>query len=72
VRPDAHLRHLGGGLPLRRPARVARQRRGVTIIEINAQPTPLTQEGVSDYLIAGQTGQVLPAVADEVKKRMGK
>lgn len=37
------------------------------IIEINAQPTPLTLEKVSDYLIQGKTGQVLPAIVTEVK-----
>ena len=30
----------------------------VTIIEINAEPTPLTLEGVSDYLIGGKTGEI--------------
>lgn len=48
--------------------RVARQRRGVTIIEINAEPTPLTREGISDYLIAGKTGEVLPALVEAVKQ----
>ena len=36
--------------------RVARQRSAVTVIEVNADPTPLTVEGVSDYLITGKTG----------------
>jgi NAD-dependent deacetylase len=40
----------------------------VTIIEVNAEPTPLTHEGISDYLIQGKTGQVLPRVVEEVKK----
>ncbi len=60
--------------------RVARQRawdaarRGradtapMTIIEVNAEPTPLTREGVSDYLIQGRTGEVLPAIVREVKR----
>ncbi len=48
--------------------RVARQRNEVTIIEVNADPTPLTQEGISDYLIAGKTGEILPRIVDEVKK----
>ena len=38
----------------------------VTIIEVNAEPTPLTSEGVSDYLIQGKTGEVLPAIVLEV------
>ncbi len=48
--------------------RVARQKQGVTIIEINADPTPLTEEGISDYLIQGKTGEILPAIVEEVKK----
>lgn len=39
-----------------------------TIIEINAEPTPLTEEGISDYLIQGKTGEILPAIVREVKK----
>jgi NAD-dependent deacetylase len=48
--------------------RVARERREVTIIEVNAEPTPLTLEGVSDYLIQGMIGEVLPRILEEVKK----
>jgi len=40
----------------------------VKIIEVNAEPTPLTQESVSDYLIQGKTGEVLPKLVEEVKK----
>jgi NAD-dependent deacetylase len=40
-----------------------------TIIEINADPTPLTQEKISDYLIQGKTGQILPQILEEVKKK---
>lgn len=40
----------------------------VTIIEVNADPTPLTHEKVSDYLIQGKTGEILPKIVDEVKK----
>ncbi|MFC1977584.1 NAD-dependent deacetylase [Chloroflexota bacterium] len=40
----------------------------VTIIEVNADPTPLTEEGVSDYLIQGKTGEILPAIVEEVKR----
>jgi NAD-dependent deacetylase len=40
----------------------------VKIIEINADSTPLTQEGVSDYLIQGKTGELLPRILEEVKK----
>jgi len=48
--------------------RVARQRGAVKIIEVNAEPTPLTQEGISDYLIQGKTGEVLPAIVDLVRE----
>ncbi len=40
----------------------------VTIIEVNADPTPLTEEGISDYLIQGKTGEILPIIVEEVKK----
>ena len=40
----------------------------VIIIEINAEPTPLTQENISDYLIRGKTGEILPRLVEEVKK----
>ena len=41
------------------------------LIEINAEPTPLTEQKISDYLIQGKTGQVLPQIVEEVK-RIGK
>jgi len=40
----------------------------VTIIEVNADPTPLTHEGVSDYLIQGKTGEVLPRIVETIEK----
>jgi len=48
--------------------RIARERKTVTIIELNAEPTPLTEEGVSDYLIQGKTGEILPRIVEAVKK----
>lgn len=48
--------------------RVARQRGTVTIIEVNAEPTPLTQERISDYLVAGKTGEILPSIVEAVKR----
>jgi NAD-dependent deacetylase len=45
------------------------RRQKTVIIEINAAPTPLTEEGVSDYLIRGKTGTILPKILEEVKKR---
>jgi NAD-dependent deacetylase len=52
------------GLP-----RIARLRNkvGAKIIEVNAEPTPLTYEGISDYLIRGQTGEVLPKILETVR-----
>ncbi|MFC1991431.1 NAD-dependent deacetylase [Chloroflexota bacterium] len=48
--------------------RIAKQRGAATIIEVNAEPTPLTEEGVSDYLLQGKTGEILPRILEEVKK----
>ncbi len=39
----------------------------VIIIEVNADPTPLTEEGISDYLIQGKTGELLPRMVEQVK-----
>lgn len=53
--------------------RIAKQGRlgsGTTIIEVNAEPTPLTHEGISDFLIRGKTGQILPEIVGETKRRM--
>lgn len=52
----------------------ARQRTGgpaTVLIEVNAEPTPLTQRNISDYLIQGKTGRVLPALVAEIKKGTG-
>jgi NAD-dependent deacetylase len=48
--------------------RVARQRGKAVIIEVNAEPTPLTQEGISNYIIQGKTGEILPKIVEEIKK----
>jgi NAD-dependent deacetylase len=42
----------------------------VTIIEVNAEPTPLTHEGISDYLIQGKTGDILPGIVEAVQKAL--
>jgi NAD-dependent deacetylase len=42
----------------------------VTIVEINAEPTPLTHEGVSDYFVQGKTGEILPALVERVKAKL--
>jgi len=39
-----------------------------TIIEVNAEPTPLTGEGISDYLIEGRTAEILPKIVEKVKQ----
>jgi len=44
------------------------RRANVKIIEVNADPTPLTRERVSDYLIQGKTGEILPMIVGELKK----
>ena len=41
---------------------------GVMVIEINAEPTHLTEQQISDYFIQGKTGQILPQIVEEVKK----
>ena len=40
----------------------------VTIIEVNAGPTPLTTDRVSDYLLQGKTGEILPRIVETVKR----
>ncbi len=44
----------------------------VTIIEVNADPTPLTQERISSYFIQGKTGDVLPRIVAEVRQLGGR
>ncbi|MDI9642798.1 MAG: NAD-dependent deacylase [Archaeoglobaceae archaeon] len=47
--------------------RVAK-RRGAKVIEVNFEETPLTHEMISDYLIEGKVGEILPKIVEEVKK----
>jgi NAD-dependent protein deacetylase/lipoamidase len=58
--------------PFAQLPRVARERRqtaeAVIIIEVNAEATPLTAEGISDYLIQGRTAEILPRIVEAVKK----
>ncbi len=42
--------------------------RGAIVIEINKEPTPMTDQ-ISDYLICGNAGEIIPAIVDEVKQR---
>jgi NAD-dependent deacetylase len=50
--------------------RITRDNRIAIIIEVNAERTPLTDEGISDYIIQGKTGIILPAIVEEVKRIM--
>ncbi|HEX59487.1 MAG TPA: NAD-dependent deacylase [Methanomicrobia archaeon] len=40
---------------------------GATVIEINAEATPLTGI-ISDYIIEGKAGEILPKIVDEVER----
>ncbi|MFC2039243.1 NAD-dependent deacetylase [Chloroflexota bacterium] len=40
----------------------------LTIIEVNGEPTPLTEQKISDYLIQGRTGEILPKMVEEVER----
>lgn len=42
---------------------------GATVIEINMEPTPMTDQ-VSDYLICGSAGEIIPAIVEEVKRQL--
>jgi NAD-dependent deacetylase len=42
--------------------------RGAKVIEINREPTPLTDQ-ISDYLLCGPAGEIIPAIVEEIKKR---
>ncbi len=65
--PRIAKRHFGG-LPSRPYASEAKS--ATKIIEVNAEPTPLTHEGVSDYLIQGKTGEILPQIVQRVKDKL--
>jgi NAD-dependent deacetylase len=49
---------------------ITAKERGATVIEINMEPTPLTSQ-ISDYLICGSAGKIVPAIVEEVKKMKG-
>jgi len=57
--------HSGGLVP---GLDVMGHKANVKVIEVNADSTPLTREGISDYLIQGRTGEILPRIVEEVKK----
>jgi len=56
------------GLP-----RAARQhdRLNTRIFEVNSEPTPLTCEGISDHLIQGSVGEILPEILNSVRAVSG-
>jgi NAD-dependent deacetylase len=56
--------HSGGLVP---GLGVRGHKANVKIIEVNAEPTPLTHEGVSDYLVQGKTGEILPRIVEELR-----
>jgi NAD-dependent deacetylase len=70
VYPFAYLPRAARERPSRGPERFGKRAPApsVTIIEVNAEPTPLTFENISDYLLQGKTGEILPRILEEVKK----
>ena len=46
---------------------ITAKERGATVIEINMERTPLTDQ-ISDYLIPGSAGEIIPAIVEEVKR----
>ena len=46
---------------------ITAKERGATVIEINMESTPLTDQ-ISDYLICGSAGEIIPAIVEEVKR----
>jgi NAD-dependent deacetylase len=46
---------------------ITAKERGAIVIEINTESTPLTHQ-ISDYLICGSAGEIMPAIVEEVKK----
>jgi len=47
---------------------IARQNNAKRIIEVNLEPTPLTNR-ISDFLIQGKTGEILPKIVKEVRRQ---
>src|SRR4030042_1571632 len=68
----AREKSTSGGSGNERTTHTAGKSPKVTIIEVNAEATPLTYERVSDYIIQGKTGDILPRIVDEIRKRRGK
>ncbi len=70
VHPFASLPGLARSRPYRSlpNSGIPGHEKGVTIIEVNDEPTPLTHGGVSDCFIRGKTGDLLPAIVEEAKR----
>ena len=47
---------------------VTAKENGAKIIEINMEPTPMTDQ-ISDYMIQGSAGQIIPAIVEEVRRQ---
>jgi NAD-dependent deacetylase len=47
--------------------RVAKKR-GARVVEVNFEETPLTRERVSDYILEGKAGEILPRIVEVVKE----
>ena len=48
---------------------IVAKRNGAKVVEINMEPTTLTGS-VSDYLLQGAAGKILPKIVEEVKERI--
>ncbi len=46
---------------------VVARRTGGTVVEVNLEPTPLS-DGIADFAFRGQAGEVLPALVQEVER----
>lgn len=68
VYPFAQLPRIGRQRKATSGLYLAEEVPATTIIEVNAEPTPLTREGVSDYLIQGRTAEILPEIVENIKR----
>ncbi|MDM8524506.1 NAD-dependent deacylase [Desulfococcaceae bacterium HSG8] len=49
---------------------VIAKQKGAKVIEINMERTPLTDDHISDYLIAGKAGEVMKGIITELERLM--
>ncbi len=59
------------GLPRMVRQREFERQKAPKIIEVNAEPTPLTLERISDYIIQGKTADILPGLVQYIRKMSG-